>query len=153
MKKPKQITNTLSHLPPHIYCCGCEKDVFPRLTNGSEIYPWRPDLKELPFWKCDKCGNYVGCHHKAKSITTRIKPLGCIPTPEIRNARSHIHALIDPAWKSGKVTRGEIYEYISYEIGQQFHTADIRSVDMARLIYKIARTFLKLKGAVSNGHV
>jgi hypothetical protein len=69
-----------------IYCCGCESAVQARLTDGREIYPHRPDLADLPFWKCDGCGNHVGCHHKTND---RTRPLGNIPTPEIRIARKH----------------------------------------------------------------
>lgn len=76
-----------------IYCCGCEKKVPARLTDGAEIYPHRHDLSGLPFWKCDTCGNFVGCHHKTKN---RTRPLGCIPTPEIKEARKRIHSLLDP---------------------------------------------------------
>ena len=79
-----------------IYCCGCNKDTAARLTNGEEIYPHRKDLYSLPFWKCDQCGNYVGCHHKTKNQT---KPLGCIPTQEIKNIRKKIHTVLDPLWK------------------------------------------------------
>lgn len=130
---------SVQRLVVHLHCCGCGKDVQPRLTDGSEIYPHREDLASIPFWKCDACGNHVGCHHKTAD---RTKPLGCIPTPEIRNARSHIHALIDPVWKSGAMKRGKIYAYLSKALGQQFHTADIRSVDEAREAYRIAKSFL-----------
>ena len=68
-------------------------DVEVRLTNGAEIYPHRKDLSELPFWKCDTCGNFVGCHHKTGDPT---KPLGVIPTSEIKRARQHIHRILDP---------------------------------------------------------
>lgn len=79
-----------------IYCCGCKADVGARLTDGREIYPHRADLAALPFWKCDACGNAVGCHHKTKE---RTRPLGCIPTPELKTARSHIHRVLDPLWE------------------------------------------------------
>ena len=36
-----------------IYCCGCAQDVTARLTDGSEIYPHRLDLADIPFWVCD----------------------------------------------------------------------------------------------------
>ena len=81
-----------------IYCCGCETIIEARLTDGSEIYAHRPDLSDLPFWCCDTCKNYVGCHHKTEN---RTQPLGCIPTKEIRDARKHIHALLDSMWESG----------------------------------------------------
>lgn len=57
-----------------IFCNECGKDVECRLTNGSEIYPHRGDLKDLPFWIHDVCGNYVGCHHKTDNPTTPLIP-------------------------------------------------------------------------------
>lgn len=55
--------------------------------------PHRPDLKHLNFYRCKECGGYVGCHKGS------IRPLGVIPSPEIKNARKHIHALLDPLWR------------------------------------------------------
>lgn len=121
-----------------LFCCGCSKKIRPRLTDGNEVYPHRKDLHSLPFWKCDTCGNYVGCHHKTKN---RTRPLGCIPTPELKNARRHIHALLDPIWKSGKMERKEIYAVISKRIGKDFHTANIRTIEDARNIYRIIREY------------
>lgn len=121
-----------------IYCCDCGKKVQARLTDGSEIYPHRQELYSLPFWKCDACGNYVGCHHKTKNKTG---PLGCIPTPELKNARNHIHKLLDPIWKSGKMGRKEIYKKLSDELGWKYHTAQIRSVEEARKVYRIVQRY------------
>ena len=121
-----------------IYCCGCSKKVEARLANGDEIYPHRADLHDLPFWKCDFCGNFVGCHHKTSN---RTQPLGCIPTPEIREARKHIHAMLDPIWKDGKVKRKDLYRRISDELGWKYHTAQIRSIDEARKVYRIIREY------------
>src|SRR5665213_2859178 len=114
-----------------IFCCQCEKDVDARLTDGAEIYPHRDDLHSLPFWKCDTCKNYVGCHHKTSN---RTKPLGNIPTKEIKNARQHIHRILDPIWKQGKMPRGKLYTMIAKELGYQYHTAEIKSVEEARKI-------------------
>lgn len=116
-----------------IYCVGCQCKIEARLTDGGEIYPHRQDLKGLPFWKCDGCGNYVGCHHKTKDKT---KPLGNIPTKELRNARQHIHKILDPMWQSGKFKRSQLYEAISAVVGWEYHTAQIKSVEEAREIYK-----------------
>jgi len=121
-----------------IRCCGCGKKVQARLTDGKEIYPHREDLADLPFWKCDACGNFVGCHHKTKN---RTQPLGCIPTPEIKEARQHIHALLDPIWQSGKMKRQEIYKVLSDELGWKYHTAQIRSVEEARKVYRIVKQY------------
>lgn len=119
-----------------IYCCGCGSDVQARLTDGGEIYPHRKDLANLPFWRCDACKNYVGCHHKTKS---RTNPLGCIPTTEIKNARQHIHRILDPIWKSGDMDRSELYRAIGERMGmsRKYHTAEIRSVAEARKVYAV----------------
>ncbi|WP_288199088.1 zinc-finger-containing protein [uncultured Pleomorphomonas sp.] len=119
-----------------IYCCGCGRGVDARLTNGFEIYRHRPDLYQLPFWKCDACGNYVGCHHKT---TTPTKPLGVIPTAAIKAERQKIHRLVDPLWQSGKWRRGHLYAEISRRIGKQYHTAEIRSVAEAHEILEAVK--------------
>ena len=117
-----------------IYCCGCESKVDAELTDGREIYRHRPDLHSLPFWKCPGCRNYVGCHHKTKE---RTKPLGVIPTVEIRNARRHIHNKFDPIWRSKKMSRDEVYRRLSREMGMnEFHAADIKTISEARGVYR-----------------
>lgn len=119
-----------------IYCCGCNSDVDARLGDGGEAYPHRQDLKSLPFWFCDGCGNFVGCHHKTNDPT---RPLGIIATKEIKNARRHIHALLDPLWESGKIKRKHLYARISEHIGKQYHTAEIKSIEEARAVYRAIR--------------
>jgi hypothetical protein len=118
-----------------LFCCGCQADVQARLTSGAEIYPLREDLNFLPFWKCDTCGNFVGCHHKTAD---RTRPLGCIPTQDIRNARNHIHRMLDPLWKSGEYRRRDLYSEIGRKLGiRNYHTAEIRSIDQAREVHRI----------------
>lgn len=116
-----------------VYCTGCKARVDARLTDGREVYPHRKDLYKLPFWKCDKCENFVGCHHKTRNKT---KPLGVIPTKEIKKARQFIHARLDPMWKSGRKKRGAIYAELTKRMGKQYHTAEIQSIEEARKIYK-----------------
>jgi len=116
-----------------LYCCGCEKEVKVRLTDGVEIYPHRNDLKDLPFWKCDKCNNFVGCHHKTKN---RTRPLGVIPTAELRNARQHIHKRLDPLWRFKKIKRNDLYKQLSLMLGKEYHTSHIKTIDEARKVYK-----------------
>lgn len=118
-----------------ILCCQCGTEVDARLTSGAEVYPHRPDLKDLPFWRCDDCGNWVGCHHKTKNRTA---PLGAIPSPELKRARSQIHALIDPLWKSKRIGRSELYARMSEALGWEYHTASIRTIDEARQVYRVA---------------
>lgn len=109
-----------------IHCCKCDAKIDARLTNGAEIYPHRDDLSKIPFWVCDACGNYVGCHHKTKHPTT---PLGSIPTKEIRAVRIRLHGLVDPLWRDKKLfSRAEVYRLLSIHLGRPYHTGDINSV-------------------------
>ena len=129
------MTTELERLVRRIYCCGCRAEVDARLTDGKEVYPHRQDLYGLPFWKCDTCRNFVGCHHKTKE---RTKPLGCIPTRAVKDARKKIHAIIDPLWQSKKLGRGKIYSELSKVLGREYHTAELRSVAECNLILEAA---------------
>lgn len=128
-----------------IYCCGCEEKVNARLTDGSECYPHRKDLHSLPFWKCDTCNNFVGCHHKQKNNPTQ--PLGIIATPEVKKARIYIHSLIDPLWKKGLMPRGVIYSKLSKALGWKYHTSKIRTIEEARKVYREAK---KIKASITS---
>lgn len=114
-----------------IFCVACAHDVPAELVTGADIYPHRPDLGNLPFWRCRTCGNFVGCHHKTKN---RTMPLGCIPTPELRELRKQIHRTLDPLWESGAHDRRTLYTKISEEVGWNYHTAQTRSVDEANRV-------------------
>jgi hypothetical protein len=124
-----------------IYCCECSTKVEARLTDGAEIYPHRPDLSALPFWKCDACGNSVGCHHKTNNPTN---PLGVIANAELKKARQHIHRLIDPVWEGGKMPRGVLYSKIAKATGRNsYHTSHIRTLEEAREVYRHARDIIR----------
>ena len=114
-----------------IWCCNCNKMVNAQLTKGKEIYPHRPDLYKLNFYKCPKCGKYVGCHPK----TTR--PLGCIPTDVIKIARQKVHAKMDPLWKNKKIGRMQLYKRISKKLGYTYHNGETRSVSECMKVWDI----------------
>lgn len=121
-----------------IYCCPCEADVDCRLVTGKDVYPHRKDLASVTFWRHDKCGNFVGTHHKSM---TPLKPLGCIPTKDVKAYRQKIHSALDPLWKTGAFNRKEVYRKISKLIGTDiYHTAEIRTVDEARKVLEAIET-------------
>lgn len=65
-----------------------------RLTDGAEVYPYRPDLRTKPIWRCDPCGAYIGCHPGTTC------PLGTAAGPETRRARSILHTRwLLPIWR------------------------------------------------------
>jgi hypothetical protein len=112
----------------NLWCCGCQREVVAILVGGAEIYPHRPDLAEKRFWRC-ACGCYVGCH------TGTNTPLGNLPTAQIRDARQHIHRVLDPIWRTGSMPRRTIYSMLSDRIGRPYHTGEIRTIDEARQVY------------------
>lgn len=118
-------------------CPTCR--VPPRLTNGAEIYSHRRDLHGKPFWRCDACKGYVGCHPG----TT--KALGTPADGPLRRARSLLHEeRMDPIWKTAHMSpcyqhpmdekrrkaiqgaaRGRIYAWLQAKMGltaEQCHT-------------------------------
>lgn len=114
-----------------IFCCTCNQDVEAELANGQFVYPRRADLYELPFWLCPTCHNSVGCHHKTSD---RTKPLGVIPSIQIKNYRKQIHEIMDPIWKLGLMPRGKVYAKLSKSLDRPYHTAEIRTQGEAELI-------------------
>lgn len=114
-----------------IYCCACDDMVECELKSGKEIYSHRPDLYDIKMYECPNCHNRVGVH---KGTT---KALGCIPTPEIKQARMTVHALIDPLWRTEKMKRSELYKRISDELGYPYHTGNTKSIEELIKVYKI----------------
>ena len=89
------------------YCPGLAT-----VTTGKVIYPHRPDLFQKPFWRCNGCGAYVGCH------SGTYIPLGSLANKETRQARLQAHALFDARWKpGGDMTRKEAYAWLAAELG------------------------------------
>lgn len=88
--------------PPDFRCIECGSE--PRLTDGREIYPHRPDLASKRFYKCDTCpSSYCGCH---PNTTT---PLGYPCGAQTRKARGEAHAVVDPIWRDRITSRQTVY--------------------------------------------
>lgn len=124
-----------------IYCVECASEKECKMIKGDIAYPHRKDLFVKSFWQCPDCGNFVGTHNKGLSS----KPLGCIPNKEMKNARMHIHSILDPIWKTKKLSRSEIYKRISDKVGYEYHTAELRSLDEARKIYVIVKVISEIE--------
>lgn len=108
-----------------IWCCACNKAVEARLTTGKEVYPYSGELRRLPFWKCDTCNGFVGCHHKTKN---RTKPLGTISTKEIKNIRILLHKKIDILIEQYHISKRQIYQILSDNTNKDFHCGTVNSV-------------------------
>lgn len=107
----------------NIFCIKCNKDVEANLVTGEIIYPHRPDLYNLKFYQCPVCKNYVGTHKGT------VKPLGCIPTNELKQARIKVHNKLDYLWKSGKYKRYKIYKALSKYFGYEYHNGQTKTIE------------------------
>ena len=107
----------------NIFCVKCNKDVEANLVTGKVIYSHRPDLYNLKFYQCPICKNYVGTHKGT------IRPLGYIPTPELKQARIKVHNKLDCLWKSNKYKRHEIYKALSKYFGYEYHNGTTKSIE------------------------
>lgn len=72
-------------------CPYCGK--WSELVTGAEIYPHRPDLRDLKFYRCEPCDAYVGCHRGT------LKPLGRLADAELRHWKKRAHKAFDPIWE------------------------------------------------------
>lgn len=104
-------------------CDYCGKPA--ELVTGDEIYPHRPDLSRLRFWRCEPCDAHVGCHRG----TTR--PLGRLANAELRRAKMAAHAAFDPLWKSGRMSRSEAYAWLADRLGIEADVCHIGMFDVA----------------------
>ena len=107
----------------NIFCVECNKYIKANLVTGEIIYPHRPDLYNVKFYQCPICKNYVGIHKGT------IEPLGCIPTPELKQARIKVHNKLDYLWKSGKYKRHKIYKALSGHFGYRYHNGTTKSIE------------------------
>lgn len=115
-----------------LYCSKCGQDIQAVMVTGREIYPNRPDLAQHKYWQCPTCKNY--CKYGNLEVA--------IPTPELRLARRKVHAIIDPLWKSGMVSRGWVYKNMTEIMGYTFHNGTMTSPAEAE---KAERAALKVR--------
>lgn len=97
-------------------CCGCPVEFCSHevLYEGKEFGEW-------PFiYYCKGCGASIGVHPYS------IFPLGTMADSATRRARSAVHAIIDPMWKSGRFLRSEVYSRMAKLTGRAtFHTGEL----------------------------
>lgn len=133
-------------------CAECGRDA--NLVKGDIIYPHRPDLYELNFWKC-MCGAYVGCHKGGPGI----KPLSRPALSYLRKARGYVHSVLDPIWqradelplydpeseeariKIRKAARNRVYQWLAEQMEitrEQCRTGEF-DLEQCRTAYRLLR--------------
>lgn len=92
-------------------CPYCNRPA--ELVKGKKIYPHRPDLFELNFWRCEPCSAHVGCHRNGDGK----QPLGRLANAELRMWKSNAHAVFDVLWKEGGMSRSQAYAKLAGALG------------------------------------
>lgn len=96
-------------------CPYCKKEA--KFCSNAEVYGKRFGKSHMCYW-CVFCDAYVGTHNNTA------KPLGTMANRALRKMRQHVHGAIDPLWKSGKYTRGEVYKRLSDAFGHEIHVGE-----------------------------
>jgi hypothetical protein len=97
-----------------------------KLVDGSVIYPHRPDLAHLKFWRCDPCDAHVGVHRDSPKFA----PLGRLANKELRGWKNKAHAVFDPLWKRGTYSRREAYALLQAKMELTQAQAHIGKMDV-----------------------
>ena len=126
-----------------LYCVECGKDVSTIVQSGEVIYPHRPDLADTVYLQCPHCKNFVGADKLGSNDSLRSwqrRHEGkVIPNAEVKEWRRKIHALVDPCWESGLISRKEVYQRLSKAVGGNFHNASLRSKEVYEKAHKAAK--------------
>ena len=125
-------------------CGDCADGGNVDIADGKAIYPHRPDLwtrdgEDRWWWRCAKCGGYVGTHKGT------INPLGTPAGLETRRMREAAHALFDPMWQkrmklsglSRTKARGRGYKWLAAQLGMDrklCHIGMMSAADAQRVI-------------------
>jgi hypothetical protein len=117
----------------NVNCPYCNQQA--HLVGGKKIYPHRPDLYEKVFYECEPCDAFVGCH-----IGT-VNPLGRLANAELRKKKMAAHALFDPIWRTGQMTRGDAYKMLAEKLGIEQKDCHIGmfDVDMCNRVINVCR--------------
>lgn len=98
-------------------CSYCNQPA--KFVNNSEIYNGKQYGKSYMMWYCKPCNAYVGVHHNNPNA-----PLGTMANKELREWRKKAHALFDPLWKSGKMSRKQAYLWLKEKTGRWIHMGE-----------------------------
>lgn len=113
------------------------------LVTGEVIYPHRPDLSTLVFWRCEPCDAYVGCHKRSKNT-----PLGRLANAELRHFKTNAHRYFDVIWKRGYRSRTGAYAWLANQLGIKPSECHIGMFDVetCKEVARLSREYLATKG-------
>lgn len=105
-----------------VFCPYCGNHAL--LVDSSRIYKQSYGM----MWLCEPCDAYTGVHKSSP----RFAPLGTLAKYELRELRKQVHAIFDPLWKKGKMTRNEAYAWLANRLGITKDVCHVAMFDEAR---------------------
>ena len=105
-------------------CPYCQKDA--EWTSNEVIYGRRYGKSWMCYW-CKDCDSYVGCHQNTRQA------LGMMANKELRQLRMKCHALFDPLWKEGSMSRKSAYHFLKKGTGIK-HIGGANEKDCQKII-------------------
>lgn len=113
------------------------------LVTGAVIYPRREDLHAKRFWRCAPCRAYVGCHDPGNGYGDGTWPLGVLANAELREAKKAVHAVFDPLWRSGRMSRKRAYRWLAERMQLSVEDCHVGqfSVEQCRRAEAVCRSY------------
>src|SRR3990167_7573172 len=114
-------------MPPDCFCGSSSS-----LRSNALIYNGK-EYGNGKIWLCDRfpaCRGSVGTHPDGK-------PLGIVPTEEVKKLRIKLHAVIDPLWKDDKKKRGSVYGWLKRIMGREIHMGETTKEDCLKILEAI----------------
>lgn len=108
-------------------CPYCQKPA--KLIDSAVVY--RGTSYGL-IWDCRPCDAYVGVHKGTET------PLGTLADRETRQARRRAHAVFDPLWTFGKMSRRDAYRLMQDMMQMTAEEAHISRMDASQCMRLIA---------------
>ena len=123
----------MSKVDSPVCFCGSSS----HLASNSLIYNGR-EYGNGKIWLCDRfpaCRGSVGTHPDGR-------PLGVIPTEEVKKLRIKLHAIIDPLWqvnngRSKSRNRGSVYGWLNRIMGREIHMGETTKQDCMEILEAI----------------
>ena len=86
-------------------------------VENKEIYG-KNYGKSYMMYLCRPCDAYVGCHNNTRM------PLGTLANKATRTWRKATHAVVDPLWKSGRMSRNGVYVILKRHFKEDVHVGE-----------------------------
>lgn len=114
-----------------VVCPYCGENA--EFVNGNRIYSTPGPWNRLWFWACFDCLAWVGCHKRNHQYGRKgDEPFGILANEELRNAKRHVHRLLDPLWQQKGISRKEAYRVLADAMGISKNDCHVGMFDLER---------------------